>query len=273
MLAKYARLLIDHENFCGNIYQFPVGIYFTLRSLKAKLQLILGESCCPRPLPVPSPSRLTAFASTWISPLGDEERVWLPRAPVLTQQYQFQKVVEGADLRSTGMCPGALLFPATHQTALMNVVCASSLWFYRSHLEYFRAQKIFTMYLLLMNHSECKCVSNLLRKNKPEGPRMLRDTGRTPKVLPPPPPSPHSQGQERSGAELWPWCWVLLSRVQSQVSARFTGGRTEIHRREDRGGCDGKGFLLLNLEAPVGAEWASWGRGRGSKHEVTLVAT
>lgn len=114
----------------------------------------------------------------------------LPRAPVLTQQYQFQKVVEGADLRSAGIYPGALLFPATHQTALMNVVCASSLWFYRSHLEYFRAQKIFTTYLLLTNHSECKCVSDLLRKNKPEGPRMLRDTGRTPKVLPSLPPKP-----------------------------------------------------------------------------------
>lgn len=165
--------------------------------------------------------------------------MWLPTAPILTQQYQLQKVVKGADLRSTGMCPGALPFPATHQTALMTVVCASSLWFYRSPLEYFRAQKILTTYCsqAIVSASVRATCSGRTNQRVLE---MLRDTGRTPKVLPslpPPPPSPHKHGREIWSRAVAPgngkvnWSGSAsrfpLSRVQSQVSAKFTGGRTE----------------------------------------------
>lgn len=111
------------------------------------------------------------------------------------------------------MYPGALLFPAAHQTALMNVVCTSSLWFYRSPSECFRAQKIFTTYCS-QTIVECKCVSDLLRKDKP-------------KVLPPLPPRALTAMDRRDLKQsCGPWFWVPLSRVQSQVSARLTGGRT-----------------------------------------------
>lgn len=89
------------------------------------------------------------------------------------------------------------------------------------------------------------------------------------------PPSPHSHEQERSGAELWP-----LGMGQVNLSSSASGfplspvqnftGVCEIHRREDRRGCDGKDFVLLNLVALVQTELASWGWGRGCESEVIL---
>lgn len=122
-------------------------------------------------------------------------------APVLTQQYQLQNVGRGADPRSRSVHRSTPVPSNTPGGICDCGLCTQFVVLKGTRRILQGTENIYNV--LLMNHSECMCVSvTYSGRTNPEGHLMLRDSGRTPKLLPLLPQSPHSQGQEWFGAGL-----------------------------------------------------------------------